>query len=99
MPEKLASLIKHLKFTEGEKYLFVDPDNKLYDALDLNRGAQRTFFNVNTPYAFLERFTAPNGLNDLSEVMSKWNKGMSIFTSFAEVLLKMTRSDDNPSAC
>lgn len=76
-PEKLKSLIGHLEFENGEQYLFVDPENVLYDALDLNRGIQRTFFNVNTPYAFLDRFTKKDGMKDLGEVMSKWSKGKS----------------------
>lgn len=74
-PEKLKSLIGHLEIDNGEQLLFVDPENALYDALDLNRGIQRTFFNVNTPYAFLDRFTKRDGVKDLAEVMSKWNKG------------------------
>jgi hypothetical protein len=75
-PEKLASLIDHLELVDGEKYLFVDPDNKLYDALDLNRGVQRTFFNPQTPMSFLERFTKPDGMTELGEVLLKWSKGM-----------------------
>jgi hypothetical protein len=73
--EKLASLIEHLEFENGAQYLYVDPENVLYDALDLNRGIQRTFFNVNTPYAFLERFTQKDGVEDLKKVLSKWTKG------------------------
>jgi hypothetical protein len=75
VPEKLATLIDHLEIENGHEYLFVDPENALYDALDLNRGIERTFFNVNTPYAFLDRFTRKDGIKELGEVLSKWNKG------------------------
>ena len=53
----------------------VDPDNKIYDALYLNRGIKETFFSVSTPFAFLDRILKEDGLKDLGEVLSKWNKG------------------------
>ena len=74
-PEIGAQLVDHLQILHGEKYLFVDPENALYDALDLNRGVGRTFANINTPLAFLDRFTKPDGMGDLLAVLSKWSKG------------------------
>lgn len=71
-------LIQHLGFVNGEHYLFVDPENALYDDLDLNRGVQRTFFNPNTPFSFLERFTKPDGTRELGEILSKWSKAFYI---------------------
>jgi AhpC/TSA antioxidant enzyme len=68
-------LIQHLGFQGGENHLFVDPDNELYDSLNLNRGVQRTFFNANTAFAFLDRFTRKDGTKDLGEVLSKWSQG------------------------
>lgn len=53
----------------------LDPDNSLYDALDLNRGIKETFFSPSTPLSFLDRFTRKDGMSNLVEVLSKWNKG------------------------
>lgn len=76
LPEKGKVLINHLGLGERfEQILYVDPENLLYDVLDLNRGVQRTFFNANTPFAFLKRFTEQDGVKDLSEVLSKWKDG------------------------
>lgn len=75
LPEKGKQLVSHLNLKNGEDYLFVDPDNALYDALDLNFGVKETFFSPSTPFAFLDRFTSPNGMKDLNEVLSKWTKG------------------------
>ena len=74
-PEKAKELIKHLGFENGEQYLFVDSENKIYDALELRRGVGRTFLKATTPFAFLDRILKPGGLETLSEVLSKWNKG------------------------
>lgn len=71
-------LIDHLGVPNGEEYLFVDPENVLYDALYLNRGVKETFFSVSTPFAFLERLKKEGGLSDLGEVLSKWNKAFFI---------------------
>jgi hypothetical protein len=75
-PEIGKELIQHLELTGGEQYLFVDPENILYDELELNRGVKETFFSVSTPFAFLERFTTKNGMDDLVHVLSKWNKAV-----------------------
>ena len=74
-PENGQKLVDHLGIENGETLLYVDPQNVLYDALDLNRGVSRTFFNVNTPFSFLDRFTRTDGTKELGEVLSKWNKG------------------------
>lgn len=68
----LDSLSNHVQlscFTDA------DPENALYDDLDLNRGVVETFFSPSTPFAFLDRFTKKDGMKDLTEVLSKWNKG------------------------
>lgn len=75
LPEKGKMLIDYLVLEQKELYdklLYVDPDNRLYDILDLNRGIQRTFFNVNTPFAFLRRLTTTDGMNDLFAILSRW---------------------------
>lgn len=56
-----------------------DPENALYDDLDLRRGVKETFFSISTPLAFLDRFTKKDGMKDLIEVLSKWNKGKFCF--------------------
>ena len=77
-PEKCKILIDHLEFKGRDQYIFVDPGNKLYDSLLLNRGVKETFFSIETPMAFLDRFTKPGGTKELREVLSKWNKAFFI---------------------
>jgi hypothetical protein len=64
---------------------FSDPENALYDSLDLNRGVKETFFSISTPFAFLDRLTKPGGTRELVEVLSKWNKGTLVNPYFAFV--------------
>lgn len=71
-------LLEHLEFQGGENYLFVDPENALYDALDLNRGVQRTFFNTNTAFSFLDRFSQKDGMKNLNIVMDKWRNAFYV---------------------
>lgn len=78
IPAKAKSLIEHLELRNFEKRLYVDPENILYNSLDLNKGVKETFFSIDTPFAFLERFTKPNGTKELGEVLSKWNKAFYI---------------------
>ena len=59
-------------------FILSDPDNVIYDALDLNRGVRETFFSISTPFAFLDRLTKPDGMKDLMNVLSKWNKALFI---------------------
>jgi hypothetical protein len=75
-PKKGKTLIHHLGIANGDEYLFVDPENVLYDDLQLNRGVKETFFSISTPFAFLGRFTKEDGMEELMEVLSKWNKGV-----------------------
>lgn len=77
-PEIGKRLVDHLGLENGDKYLFVDPDNLLYDALMLNRGIKETFMSIETPFAFLERFTKPGGTKHLGEVLSKWSQAVYI---------------------
>lgn len=77
-PEKGKDLVAHLELQDGDQFLFVDPENSLYDQLDLNRGVAETFFSPSTPLAFLDRLTKKDGMKDLLEVLSKWNKAVYI---------------------
>lgn len=76
-PEKGKVVAAHLDIPDAEALLFVDPENILYDAIRLRRGVDRTFFSIQTPLAFVDRFAKPNGLKELGQVLSKWNKGTS----------------------
>jgi len=76
-PEVLGEkLLKHLDVDDGEDWIFVDPENKLYDALELNSGIETTFFSIETPFAFRDRFFGSNGrkdgMKDLLDVLGKW---------------------------
>jgi hypothetical protein len=73
-PEIGKDLVAHLELQDGDQFLFVDPENSLYDQLDLNRGVAETFFSPSTPLALLDRLTKKDGMKDLLEVLSKWNK-------------------------
>jgi hypothetical protein len=80
LPEKARALIDHLQlesYGTHDKLFVDDVDNTIYDALELNRGLQRTFFNPATPFSFLDRIQRPNGdgFKDLGLVLSKWNNG------------------------
>ena len=92
VPEKAQQLVDHLDCfasqEQAEQIFFVDPDNQLYDALDLNRGIQRLAFNLNTPFAFLDRLQQKDGLKDLGEVLSKWSRAFFIPPKQAQALLQ-----------
>ena len=75
-PEIGKRLVEHLQLPKGDEYLFVDPENALYDSLQLNRGVRETFYSIETPFSFLNRLTKPNGMKQLGQVLSKWNRGM-----------------------
>lgn len=71
VPEKGRQLKEYLKLPDD--MLYVDPDNALYDALELRRGVQRTFFHPSTAFSFLDRFTRANGMRELTEnVLPGW---------------------------
>jgi hypothetical protein len=76
-PQVAKQLIDHLEIPNGQDYLYVDPQNALYDDLLLNKGIKETFFSPATPLAFLERVTKKDGMQELTQVLSKWNKGMA----------------------
>lgn len=76
-PEIGAKLCDHLGIKGGEELIFVDPENQLYDDLDLNRGVVRTLFNPATPESILERMKN-NDAALLGEVLGKWSKAFFI---------------------
>lgn len=82
VPEKGAMLIEHLEVTDGEDWIFCDPENILYDALQLNSGVETTFFSIETPFAFKDRIFGSNGrkdgMKDLLDVLGKWTDAIFI---------------------
>ena len=73
--EKANLVANHVGYSTDK--LFADPDNVLYDALSLNAGLQRTFFNPATPYAILDRLTSRK-MGDLNNVLGKWGDAFII---------------------
>lgn len=81
-PEVGKKLMQHLNIANGDEWIFVDPENALYDALELNSGIETTFFSIETPFAFRDRFFGTNerkdGMNDLLDVLGKWKDAVYI---------------------
>ena len=73
--EKALLVADHVGYSSTN--LLADPDNVLYDALSLNAGLQRTFFNPATPYAILDRLTSRK-MGDLNDVLGKWGDAFII---------------------
>lgn len=72
-PENGKKLVEHLSVPEMSNNLYVDPENALYNSLELNKGLKETFFSPGTPFSFLRRFTERDGTKELSEVLKKWS--------------------------
>mmetsp|Transcript_15156 Transcript_15156/g.22349 ORF Transcript_15156/g.22349 Transcript_15156/m.22349 type:complete len:143 (-) Transcript_15156:244-672(-) len=71
-------LVSHLELEEkhGDEFIFADPHNALYDELDLNRGLDTMApVRPSTAFAFLDRFTKPDGMKELNVVLGKWING------------------------
>ena len=73
--EKAKLVADHVGYSSDK--LLADRDNLLYDALALNSGLQRTFFNPATPYAILDRLTSSK-MGDLNNVLGKWGDAFII---------------------
>ena len=73
--EKAQLVANHVGYSSTN--LLADPDNILYDALSLNSGLQRTFFNPATPYAILDRLTSRK-MGDLNAVLGRWGDAFII---------------------
>lgn len=80
-PENGKRLMDHLSIPTFADFFYVDPKNVLYDSLNLNKGISATLFAPGTSFSFLRRFTQKDGMKELNEVLSKWNKGMQNNTS------------------
>lgn len=81
-PEAGQKLRRHLNIANGDEWIFVDPENALYDALQLNSGIETTFFSIETPFAFRDRFFGTNGredgVKDLIDILSKWKDAVHV---------------------
>lgn len=81
-PEVGKKLLQHLEIDRGDEWIFVDPDNILYEALKLNSGVETTFFSIETPFAFKDRLFGSNnrkdGMKDLLDVLGKWKDAVYI---------------------
>jgi hypothetical protein len=78
-PEVGDTLVKHLELQDAESIVHSDPENALHDALDLNFGLIKTFFNPATPLALAGRlFNAEDGMEELKEVLGKWKDAFYI---------------------
>lgn len=76
-PSVGKKLIQHLGVNGGEDFIFADPDNTIYDDMDLNKGVAATFFNPATPYAIRDRLISGR-MNELIEVLGKWSQAFYI---------------------
>lgn len=63
------------------EWIYVDPSNTLYDALELNGGITN-FITAETPFAFRDRIFGMNGRQDgikgLLDIMSKWKDAIYV---------------------
>ena len=82
LSEKAKDLSEHLEIENANEWIYCDPDNRLYEALDFNKGMKSTFFSPETPYAFRDRIFGVDGRNDglkdLFDVLSKWSNAFYI---------------------
>jgi len=76
-PNRNSNSNSNSNIRKAEEYFFVDPENDLYDRLDLNRGIQN-LITWGTSFSFLDRFLTKGGMNELFEVLLKWNKAIYI---------------------
>jgi len=74
-PENGKKLVDHLSIPNLADYLYVDPNNTLYDSLNLNKGV-KSLVLPGTAFAFLKRFIEPDGTKELYEVLTKWNNAI-----------------------
>lgn len=70
-PSVGKELIQHLGIQNGEDFVYADPENTLYNDLDLNRGVLTTFFNPATPFSMRDRIFGGD-MKELGEVLGKW---------------------------
>ena len=67
--ERGKEFCEHVSFPE--QYLYADPENIVYDELQLIKNLPDTFFNPATPYAILERLQKGK-TEDLQKALGRW---------------------------
>jgi len=73
--------VQHLGVEDdAADFLYVDPNNEVYDALDLNRGVDTTFFSPAIPWTFGNRLLngEPMFSKELRNVLGKWKDAIFI---------------------
>lgn len=65
-------MVAHLAIDNGEQFIYADPENALYDDLDLNRGLASTFFSPAIPFKFRDKIFSGYDFDDLFQVLGKW---------------------------
>jgi len=65
---------------DAAEFVYVDPTNEVYDALDLNRGVRTTFFSPAIPWTFGNRLLngEPMFSTELRKVLGKWKDAVFI---------------------
>jgi len=81
LPEVGTKLSDHLNLDKGEEWVYCDPENVLYDALDLNGGITN-FMTADTAFTFRDRIFGMNnrkdGMSGLFDVLSKWKDAVYV---------------------
>jgi len=81
LPEVGIKLADHLDLDKGDEWVFCDPENALYDALELNGGITK-FMTADTAFTFRDRIFGMNnrkdGMSGLFDVLSKWKNAVYI---------------------
>jgi hypothetical protein len=67
--ERAQEFSDHVKFPAD--LLFADPENIVYERLELVKGLQDTFFNPSTPLAIAKRLQE-NRVGDLAAALGQW---------------------------
>ena len=67
--ERAKEFCEHVSFPE--QYLYADPENTVYDKLQLIKNLPDTFFNPATPYAILDR-VKKGQTEDLQKALGRW---------------------------
>lgn len=71
-------LCEHLGVVGGEEFIFADPENEVYDRLELNRG-WNTMIRPATAFRFKDRiFGSGEPLDELFNVLGKWKDAVYI---------------------
>ncbi|KAF8065706.1 hypothetical protein HT031_002766 [Scenedesmus sp. PABB004] len=72
----IGTLERSAQFAEATGFprdrLLADPESCTYEALGLVRGVRQTFFGTETALSFLARMRTPGGMDDIRDVLTRW---------------------------